>query len=1561
MMDRRGYMEAYRELWLSGRRHDRRTVEKMAAGFGIGDKVLVKELTELATLEEYGKTAREPRFSMRERFREICRLYEAQVNLSHRTSRTMMMGQFGTPAPLAFLAGWYCGIEKAARGSCFEPSAGVGMLTLLSSPESFHVNEIDPLRRSLLEELGFAGVTDFDGSTAFPEPMEGRFRAVLTNPPFGRYRGGFMAGDFKLSMLDHVMARHALETMRDDGKAALIIGNHHEWDQKGRIVPGPNRRFLAWLYHHYNVEDLVSLHKAFFKKMGTVYWTRLILINGRKKPPGGYPPLRSVADRQVKTFPELFDRVERLIPQSSKEMKQEFDNEARELLAEYGDFLGEDFLDGPYRPRARGCISLDTMVPDNMDAEIHRALEKIEEEIGEPLAEFVRNRLGYATAEDLCEALSAEQVDAVALAIYNIEFKGQGMIIADQTGIGKGRVAASMIRYGVAMGVKPIFITEKANLFSDLYRDLAAIGSGHLRPLIVNSRSASSHVKDQEGGIVWKAPVKDEQEEIFATSTIPAPYRFAMATYSQFNNDKSEGGRLKRAFLAEASKGGILILDESHNASGASKTGMFFAGILKAAAGAVFLSATFAKRPDNMPLYASKTALSGANLSLERLSRAVESGGVALQEVVSAQLVAEGQLIRRERSYEGVEVNYITLDKSAAAFGLEDMERRHRAISDSLTEIMRGIIGFQEKEIAEIVEKLDRAVAAKMQSVDHREGTKKMGVDNTPYFSKVFQIVNQMLMSIKAESAAKLAIKRLREGKKPVIAFSSTLESFYDDLETVTGEGASIGDEVKADFTYILQKGLDGVFRTTRMDVHGNSRNGRINLHELTAEGRQDYQRLSKLISSTSSGISISPIDHIIQLIEAEGFSVAEVTGRSRRLALDLEGMQAGGAIKGRLLSRKKIPTVDAFRKFNNNEVDVLLINRSGSTGASAHAIATAMVPPSQVKQRVMIVLQPELNINTEIQKRGRINRTGQLHKPVYDYLVSAIPAEKRMLMMLQKKLKSLDANTSSNQRQSEALLHSDDFLNKYGSKVVRQLLKEQKDLDESLGKPSESKSHKSGGQFAHFVSGRIAALPTDEQERFYADVIQAYRDLVEFKKMEGSYDLELETLDLRAKTLKQNVVVVGRHPDSILGSDTIMEYCEVRNLRKPFTQSELSAKISSALGGKTPQEVQNGLLVEFREYMAERKTRKMKEIQDRFQRKMDGIPAMKIIREIETEAERTKTMGDVAVEYRKAMEEEINGMEGDFANKAGRLGGLIRHFHIGRGLVMPTREGDESDPVVCLGFSIDRKRKNPWAPSAIRLSFALGNSKKYVAGNLTGEFLGFVNSLRGASADLDPERSANMAKRWGELTGKLRTDWTYRHILTGNLLQASGRFKGKLVSYSTRDGQTQKGLLMKEKFEPANDLDGMVSIPLAQSRPILHAMKVGEASRVENLMIERISQDALRLYTGASQTKGARYYKNQDLLDLVHGGVFVKSGERMNARMEFSNLDKLIDLLDEKFSPSLKVPSGVFRAYEKELKKLARIRKGPQLVPKVTGNTEILELEAEALSLLYELLEYAA
>lgn len=70
-------------------------------------------------------------------------------------------------------------------------------------------------------------------------------------------------------------------------------------------------------------------------------------------------------------------------------------------------------------------------------------LTQIEAQHGS-IDEYVRTELGYDTVEEAHQALAAEQMDSVAMAIYQMK-QGQALIIGDQTGVGKGRQMAALI------------------------------------------------------------------------------------------------------------------------------------------------------------------------------------------------------------------------------------------------------------------------------------------------------------------------------------------------------------------------------------------------------------------------------------------------------------------------------------------------------------------------------------------------------------------------------------------------------------------------------------------------------------------------------------------------------------------------------------------------------------------------------------------------------------------------------------------------------------------------------------------------------------------------------------------------------------------------------------------------------------------------------------------------------------------------------------------------------------------------------------------------------------
>lgn len=315
-----------------------------------------------------------------------------------------------------------------------------------------------------------------------------------------------------------------------------------------------------------------------------------------------------------------------------------------------------------------------------------------------------------------------------------------------------------------------------------------------------------------------------------------------MMTYSQIASNKLTN---KQAFVNALAQGNVLIFDESHNAGGdlsASATARFFYNVVKMAKGVVFLFATFAKRPDNMPVYASKTCMSDASLSNEGLVEAIIKGGVALQEVLSANLVSEGQILRRERSFEGIEVNYISLDaRGAVDYGVNDKEREHRAIVDNITAVLRVIINFQSVHVMPVIQALDKIKKAEMTTVEMRKGTQELGVSTSPYFSKVFNVINQMLFSVKADEVAERAIQRLKEGKAPIMAFSSTMGAFLEDMENDRGGNVEDGDMINADFAEVLKRGLSGLMRYTEIDETGKSKPQMLNISEFDEDARDEY------------------------------------------------------------------------------------------------------------------------------------------------------------------------------------------------------------------------------------------------------------------------------------------------------------------------------------------------------------------------------------------------------------------------------------------------------------------------------------------------------------------------------------------------------------------------------------------------------------------------------------------------------------------------------------------------------------------------------------------------
>lgn len=1589
----------------------------------------------------------------------IVDLYKMQPSLNARDSERLIKQQYSTPTPFGFVMGQFVRAGGKEVGSMLEPSAGNGALTITVHPSVIHVNDIDDARLANLRKLGYGQVTAQDALLPFSGD---KVDVVMTNPPFGTVTEKVYDGVFRISSLEGQMAINALEQMKDDGRAAIVIGGNTSYRTNGSMNP-KDAAFFGYLYSHYNVADVINISgKALYSRNGTGYDVRMILIDGRKTGEFQrvFPPVKTKARaEQITTFDELYKRVQDDIQQiqqvGSQSANVQRDTEtaangtesapvrtgsnrpntgAGQRPGKTGDAVrstsrpnsgqptpandggrpvGVDNAESgnagstdnvprpaPQQPRSVGSGSSQngtgrsgsdgrgaaTSRPDRgaerlevkpdlttekvpypnqsgngftlmsvVPAAQAQVLQKSLGEIGD-VDQYLVDELGYSSKEELYSYLAAEQIDSVALAIHQMN-KGNAFIVGDMTGVGKGRQGAALIRYAVMQGKVPIYFTQKPTLYTDNYRDLCDIGSSNLRPFIIASNAKDANIVDADGNVVHKLPSKKEQERVFnyimEHGTLPDEYDYVLTTYDQIKNGtadyeqnedgtwntvarklpkKSKGyttadanGQTRRDALARLAEGNITILDESHTVGGDSGCGRYMQMLTSQAGGVTFLSATFAKRADNMPIYAQRTAIAEAGVKASELIDAIMKGGVTLQEITSKQLVESGQMIRRERSFEGVTIDWLSV--------AEETDRRQRQQFNEVAEIFNAIRNFQDDYITPIIDAKNEEAAEHGATVGHTQGTKDMGVKNVPFASKMYNLINQLLFALKVDAVADRVVENLRNGYKPVISFTNTMEGFLSSAP----KGVAMDDV--PNFSLTLMRALDGVMRFTEKDADENSEGGSISLSELSTEGQNAYNAIREKIMNLSTDLPISPMDAIRMKIENAGYSVAEITGRTMQLNRTDDGRYIVEARKDR---DKKA----AMRDFNSGKLDVLMINKSGSTGISLHASSKF----EDQRPRVMVFAQFQSDINDEVQMRGRIDRSGQVTRGRYEYIMSTIPAEQRIQMMFKAKLKSLDANTTSSQKSKFNEMEIVDYLNKYGDEVVWEYMKEHPELEERLGDPldmlqekkdddgprtseKEDTSKKTG--CAGKISRYLAFLSVEEQDEIFREITEAYRVKIQLLDDAGENDLEITTMPLRAETKRKQIWHEGENPGSgnAFADNTYVEEVEVDVLKKPMKRAEVEEATRKLVGEK-------GLATEYDQQRYGFKEGEVNwnryvetmqsEIDQFFQTKADeAVAKLKEAGDARVAKAREKAVS-AATKARSRGEnnfsdEEIQSLADTVANEAreketykqrkrreeimavrDRIKSLFTNLRAGGIYVVPQ----------------DLKQATPEMFSQTFGTFVgFKFNKSYTLGSSTAIFATLDGRRKVELALSDPGLqtiigATNIAYRYSpkEINAINMENWDSnvptqtrqkRYIITGNLLQAlvdtekGERTRGNLISYSTIDGETRQGILMGENFK-LTDLRN--SAPLSSR---LAQIREGKAIVSENgdVQIKRELYDwrhrgEYELRVPKSKQRGGIYTMHPDLLKLVSGYNFITKGNNMVAYVAEDDIAKVVDML---------------------------------------------------------------
>ncbi|MEM6432426.1 MAG: strawberry notch C-terminal domain-containing protein, partial [Cyanobacteria bacterium P01_D01_bin.115] len=813
----------------------------------------------------------------------------------------------------------------------------------------------------------------------------------------------------------------------------------------------------------------------------------------------------------------------------------------------------------PYVPRSQGP-RLDTLIPRNMSSAVQSALDRLEGRVGD-IDPFVARKLNYPSVSAMHEVLAAEQVDGVALGIDNIEH-GNGALVGDQTGVGKGRQMAAMLRYAKETDRIPVFITRDASLYRDMIRDLDDIGVKDFKPFITNG---NEKVPLPDGRILKTTPKQHAAElNRFIQQGGFSPedgYDGVFTTYSQLQTVKGHSTP-RREFLNLIAPQSIIVMDEAHEAggslqpeawgnSGPPNRAEFARQLVDQADGVVFSSATAIKRPDVMDLYGRRSGMRAALGSVESLQQALEVGGIPLQQTCTNMLAQDGFYIRRERSYEGVDFSLQTVPVD-------------RESTDNLSRIMGQILQFDVAK-QDALKDLDKQLKASAKKVGLDTSTGLAGASSTNFTAIMHNVLDQSLLARKADQMAEAAISSLERGEKPILTVANTMGSF---LESYAADAdIKVGEAFDGNFSDVLMRYLERSRDVIERDFDGTITRSRLGDAELGPEAVVAFDAAKELIQATDLDLPISPIDHIKQRVEAAGYTFGEITGRQSRLEYDDEGHATYQRRSTHETSKAgKVRVTDGF---NSGKTDVLLLNRSGATGISLHASSKF----ADQHRRHMIVGQPERNITDFMQTLGRAHRTGQVVPPRITLLMGDTPDEKRPAAVLKQKMASLNANTTADRHAGFDTDSIPDFFNIYGSAVVEQLLAEYPEINQRLDYPitvseegADSLEDVQADAIAK-VTGRLPLLTVAEQETFYELLEQEYTAFVEQQEALGNSVLEAEAVDLDARTLAQVEVMTPQSGvTSAFGAGVQAEVVDVKAQSHPKTQLEVVNEVRENL-----------------------------------------------------------------------------------------------------------------------------------------------------------------------------------------------------------------------------------------------------------------------------------------------------------------------------------------------------------------------------------------------------------
>lgn len=659
----------------------------------------------------------------------------------------------------------------------------------------------------------------------------------------------------------------------------------------------------------------------------------------------------------------------------------------------------------PYIPISKNPY-FESYVPEELAQIQEEAKKSIPSKIRNNWDKWLSDNLSL-TEEELWKRFSAEQLDSIGLAILKIQ-KKTGFIIADETGLGKGRILAGVAQYALKNNLNVIFFSEKKELFSDFYRDLTHTGGLEFleNPIVFHS---NAKVYDLEANLVFKQ-TPTSMKKVLNNKDLKT--NFVFSTYSQVNAKQSKD---KMEFLEKIAKNAIILLDESHNAAGESNTQKFMHKLIEKSKGVVFSSATYIKNENELELYSQALDFTKENLTTLR-QLLMEENNYLLRKYFTYELTKTFSIWRREHKPSDIKWQHIVIEDET----INDTASQYAEIMDCLFQLIKEV-----------------------QKTPEFNATHDL--INSAWYSlgaTVSRLSRNLLLVLKIEELIKQIKENKNANKKSVIVlestFSSVIEkiidskSFTEDvIDSYQEEDSNLqeGDSYNISFRNIFIWLFKQIFEESLDNIEQLS-NGNIAVYK---------NQFFELINSFPT-LPISPIDHIIKRLNDEKIECGEISGR----IFSLEEQEDQSFVIKKIQDNNRVLTV---KKFNDGVIDVIILTRAGASGISLHASKDF----KDQRQRVLFELEITNRPTFRLQFIGRVKRKNQACEPLFYTVCTELPFEKRIIANENEKLKILQSHLTGDEDKHD-VENIIDFYNREMDQLAKDYLINDRNLAFKLG-----------------------------------------------------------------------------------------------------------------------------------------------------------------------------------------------------------------------------------------------------------------------------------------------------------------------------------------------------------------------------------------------------------------------------------------------------------------------------------------------------------------------------